>query len=129
MDASRSSGLGLVRRGDFGLLDEALLRPRLLAGIVVVAVVGLSLNLFIPIRATLDPYLNQGDALLLIEHERQVELFTEWGHRWLDLKRTKRASTILGDQPNWQSTDSLYPIPTIQINTDPNMINAQNPGY
>jgi len=41
---------------------EALLRPRLLAGIVVVAIVGLSLNLFIPIRATLDPYLNQGDA-------------------------------------------------------------------
>ena len=40
----------------------ALLRPRLLAGIVVVAIVGLSLNLFIPIRATLDPYLNQGDA-------------------------------------------------------------------
>ncbi|HXE82682.1 MAG TPA: DUF2723 domain-containing protein [Gemmatimonadales bacterium] len=41
---------------------EALLRPRLLGGIVVVAIVGLSLNLFIPIRATLDPYLNQGDA-------------------------------------------------------------------
>ena len=41
---------------------EALLRPRLLAGIVVVAIVGLSLNLFIPIRAALDPYLNQGDA-------------------------------------------------------------------
>lgn len=41
---------------------EALLRPRLLIGIVLVAVVGLSLNLFIPIRAALDPYLNQGDA-------------------------------------------------------------------
>lgn len=40
----------------------ALLRPRLLAGIVVVSIVGLSLNLFIPIRAILDPYLNQGDA-------------------------------------------------------------------
>jgi len=40
----------------------ALLRPRLLAAMVLVAVVGLSVNLFIPIRATLDPYLNQGDA-------------------------------------------------------------------
>ena len=40
----------------------ALLRPRLLAGVVLVAIVGLSLNLFIPIRAALDPYLNQGDA-------------------------------------------------------------------
>jgi len=29
---------------------------------VAVAVVGLSVNLFIPIRAQLDPYMNQGDA-------------------------------------------------------------------
>ncbi|HXO85419.1 MAG TPA: DUF2723 domain-containing protein [Gemmatimonadales bacterium] len=41
---------------------EALLRPRLLVAVVAVAIVGLSVNLFIPIRATLDPYLNQGDA-------------------------------------------------------------------
>ena len=41
---------------------EALRRPRLLVAVVAVAVVGLSVNLFIPIRATLDPYLNQGDA-------------------------------------------------------------------
>ena len=41
---------------------RALLRPTLLAGAALVAVVGLSVNLFIPIRAALDPYLNQGDA-------------------------------------------------------------------
>jgi hypothetical protein len=41
---------------------EALLRPRLVVAVLAVAVVGLSVNLFIPIRATLDPYLNQGDA-------------------------------------------------------------------
>jgi len=41
---------------------EALLRPRLLGAALLVVVVGLSVNLFIPIRATLDPYLNQGDA-------------------------------------------------------------------
>ncbi|MGE5802508.1 MAG: DUF2723 domain-containing protein [Gemmatimonadota bacterium] len=40
----------------------ALLRPRLLVAVAAVAVVGLSVNLFIPVRATLDPYLNQGDA-------------------------------------------------------------------
>jgi hypothetical protein len=73
--------------------------------------------------------LNQADVLLIIEHERQVEFFTEWGHRWLDLKRTGRINTILGNQPDWQPTDSLYPIPSNQINTDPNMKNAQNPGY
>ena len=41
---------------------RALLRPGLLGGIVLVSIVGLSVNLFIPIRAALDPYLNQGDA-------------------------------------------------------------------
>ncbi len=41
---------------------RALLRPKLLAGAALVTIVGLSVNLFIPIRAALDPYLNQGDA-------------------------------------------------------------------
>jgi hypothetical protein len=41
---------------------QALLRPRLLGAALLVTVVGLSVNLFIPIRAALDPYLNQGDA-------------------------------------------------------------------
>lgn len=41
---------------------QALLRPRFLVAALVVAVIGLSVNLFIPIRAHLDPYMNQGDA-------------------------------------------------------------------
>lgn len=41
---------------------RVLLRPRFLASAAVVVVVGLSVNLFIPIRAALDPYMNQGDA-------------------------------------------------------------------
>src|SRR5213594_1670343 len=46
------------------LLTEprALLRPRFLLAAALVVVVGLSVNLFIPIRANLDPYLNQGEA-------------------------------------------------------------------
>lgn len=42
--------------------SRVLLRPRFWAAAVVVGVIGLSVNLFIPIRAALDPYLNQGDA-------------------------------------------------------------------
>jgi hypothetical protein len=41
---------------------RALIRPRMLAAAVLVIIVGLSVNVFIPIRASLDPYLNQGDA-------------------------------------------------------------------
>src|SRR3989442_9059750 len=46
------------------LLTEprALLRPRFLVAAALVAAVGLSGNLFIPIRAHFDPYLNQGEA-------------------------------------------------------------------
>src|SRR5438034_1166720 len=46
------------------LLTEprALLRPRFLVAAALVVAVGLSVNLFIPIRAHLDPYLNQGEA-------------------------------------------------------------------
>ena len=39
---------------------RALVRPRFVAGAGLVAAVGLSVNLFLPIRAHFDPYLNQG---------------------------------------------------------------------
>lgn len=67
--------------------------------------------------------------LSAIEHERRVELFAEWGHRWFDLKRWNRASSVLNSvkSPNWQSTDVLYPIPFAQIQA--NTFLSQNEGY
>lgn len=67
--------------------------------------------------------------LTAIEHERQVELFTEWGHRWFDLKRTSRVDPILGMEKSlyWQITDALFPIPLGQIIYNPSLV--QNPGY
>src|SRR5438105_198255 len=41
---------------------RVLLRPRFLIVALLVAVVGTSVNLFIPIRAHFDPYMNQGEA-------------------------------------------------------------------
>jgi hypothetical protein len=70
----------------------------------------------------------QPTLLLAIEHERQIELFTEWGHRWFDLKRTGRADPVLGvEKPGWQTTDALYPIPFSEIQK--NVFLTQNPGY
>ncbi|GAA3931274.1 RagB/SusD family nutrient uptake outer membrane protein [Chitinophaga oryziterrae] len=76
--------------------------------------------------------------LAMIEKERVFELFTEWGHRWFDLKRSP-SLTIAGNtraddllkplEKSWQSTDTLYPIPLDQLLKDPAMANAQNPGY
>lgn len=67
--------------------------------------------------------------LRLIEHERQVELFAEWGHRWFDLIRTDRANAVLGPIKGntWSSTDQLYPIPRNEMQKNPNL--TQNEGY
>lgn len=74
---------------------------------------------------------NETTMLAAIEQERRFELFTEWGHRWLDLKRTNRANAVLGSLKgvDWQTTDQLWPIPEIQLQNDPAMVNQQNPGY
>ncbi|SEW38905.1 RagB/SusD family nutrient uptake outer membrane protein [Chitinophaga arvensicola] len=73
--------------------------------------------------------LTQPALLLAVEQERKVELFAEWGHRWFDLKRTKRSDAVLGPLKgaNWQPTDTLYPIPSDAIRTNVNL--TQNEGY
>lgn len=72
--------------------------------------------------------LTQAQLLLAIETERLHEFFGEYGHRWLDLKRTNRATTVLTPKkPNWQSTDVLFPIPQAQILINNKL--TQNPGY
>ena len=73
--------------------------------------------------------IDKTSLLKAIEHERQIELFAEWGNRWFDLKRTGRANTILGSlKPStWQATDTLWPIPNSQILLNPSL--KQNAGY
>jgi hypothetical protein len=70
--------------------------------------------------------------LQAIYHERQVELFTEWGHRWLDLKRTNLADkTMMEVTPKkgglWNTNWQLFPIPSFDILYDGNL--TQNAGY
>lgn len=74
-----------------------------------------------------NPGISQANLLLAIERERRVELFSEWGHRWFDLKRTGRVDAVLGSKPGWQSTDALFPIP--QADRDNNLNLTQNAGY
>ncbi|MGN6293142.1 MAG: RagB/SusD family nutrient uptake outer membrane protein [Chitinophagaceae bacterium] len=81
----------------------------------------------------LDDNLTQDQVLQAVEQERRVELFSEWGHRWFDLKRTNRADAVLAPMKNtlqassWQSTDTLYPIPAPARRTNINL--SQNNGY
>jgi len=79
-------------------------------------------------RAKLDPTpANTIDALLLaIENERRVEFAFE-GHRWFDLVRTDRAVAVL---PGVTSIDqTLFPIPTSELNTNNSPDMTQNHGY
>lgn len=72
--------------------------------------------------------LTEEDLIDLILVERRRELFTEWGHRWLDLKRLGRASQVLkGIKASWEETDVLYPIPADERLKNPEL--GQNPGY
>lgn len=88
-------------------------------------------------RAALPAYAgatDQTSVLAALLHERQVELFCEWGHRWYDLKRTSMINTVMGTDGvcaakggTWNIDWALYPIPYNELHT--NAFLTQNPGY
>lgn len=64
-----------------------------------------------------------------IARERRAELFTEWGHRWFDLKRTGHVVDALsGLKPGISTNDALYPIPESEFSKNSNL-GLQNDGY
>lgn len=82
----------------------------------------------LPLISTTASGIGREPLLDSIQIERRRELFTEWGHRWLDQKRTGEASETLGaKKPSWQDTDVFYPIPEEEIGKNPNL--TQNNGY
>lgn len=65
--------------------------------------------------------------LAAVEHEKWVELFTE-ADRWFNLKRLNRATTVLSlIKPAWKPFQQLYPLPTQDLNANPNL--EDNPEY
>ncbi|MEH6679817.1 MAG: RagB/SusD family nutrient uptake outer membrane protein [Sediminicola sp.] len=81
----------------------------------------------LPLLAETDPAISRNAFLDILMEERKKELFTEWGHRWFDLKRTGRASDVLGtNNPLWQDTDVLFPVPEEERLKNPNL--GQNQG-
>jgi hypothetical protein len=78
---------------------------------------------------------DQASLLAAIQHERQVEFFTEWGHRWFDLKRTANLNAVMGSPGNvcsgkggtWSPDWALLPLPLLEILINQNL--KQNAGY
>ena len=65
---------------------------------------------------------DQASLITAVEKERQVELFCEFGHRWLDLKRTGRLDAVMkaAKPTTWTTINAaLFPIPQTAINTNP----------
>nr|WP_294877559.1 RagB/SusD family nutrient uptake outer membrane protein [uncultured Pedobacter sp.] len=74
----------------------------------------------------------ESTLLASILHERQVELFCEWGHRWFDLKRTNEIDHVMNivtpqKGGTWNSNFQWYPISLGELQRAPNII--QNSGY
>ena len=72
---------------------------------------------------------SQQEILKAVAEERRWELFTEFGHRFFDLKRTGELDNVLSDlKIGWKSTENLLPIPQTELSANPNLL-PQNSGY
>lgn len=84
----------------------------------------------IRLRAGLNPITSniQQEVIDAILKERRVELFTEQGHRWFDLRRTGMLNSTLNVKPGWNGTDALWPLPEQELLLNTNLL-PQNEGY
>jgi len=76
---------------------------------------------------------DQSGLVAAVLQERQVELFTEFGHRWFDLRRTGNIDAVMNvvtplkGGGAWNTNKQLLPLPALEIALDPNL--TQNQGY
>lgn len=68
------------------------------------------------------------ELLEAILEERRKEFFTEYGHRFFDLKRTGKLDLVLSAKSGWNTTDILLPLPENELTLNPNL-KPQNLGY
>jgi hypothetical protein len=72
------------------------------------------------------------DLVRSIMQERRIELFTEMGNRWMDLKRWGIVDAAMSVETplkggNWKSYQQWYPVPFDDVQKDPNLHQTQ--GY
>jgi hypothetical protein len=73
--------------------------------------------------------LTADEIIEAVMQERRLEFFTEFGHRFFDLKRTEKLNEVLSPlKPQWSATDRLLPIPESELLLNTNLL-PQNAGY
>lgn len=71
----------------------------------------------------------QQEILNAVLQERRWELFTEYGHRFFDLRRSGKIDSVLSaTKAGWNATDVLFPLPQNELSVNPNL-RPQNEGY
>lgn len=61
--------------------------------------------------------------------ERRLEFFTEYGHRFFDLKRSGKINAVLSPlKSGWNAEDTVFPIPQTELDLNHNLL-PQNSGY
>jgi len=68
------------------------------------------------------------NMLTEILSENRREFFTEFGHRFFDLKRLGKLQALQATKPNWKDYHQVFPIPQKEILLNTNL-NPQNAGY
>lgn len=72
---------------------------------------------------------NQQVILDAILQERRHELFTEFGHRFFNLKNTLKLDAVMKVcKPQWKSYYEIFPLPENELLLNP-ALNPQNDGY
>lgn len=82
-------------------------------------------------RAGIPPVVTADETTILntILEERRHEFFTEYGHRFIDLKRTGTISSIMKTvKPQWDDKFQNFPLPESELLLNPKL-GPQNEGY
>ncbi len=72
--------------------------------------------------------LSDDDFIAELLAEKRREFFTEFGHRFFDLKRLGQLNKLLDTKPNWEDYKGVWPLPQSELLLNVNLY-PQNPGY